>query len=176
MGPCLRFSIPSSPVIALFILGEWKLTATTDSSIIYNCLLACSSSVDSPSILFMSERVFWRRLCLLTIAMLLLPNVSADYRLVFLLLPLGLFVREGKPSRYDLLLCWLFGCLLIPKNYLILDQDRNIGMLLNPLLLLLLTITLILHRYEEQHHPLSSTALPAMDEPRSSASPDTGRI
>ncbi len=67
-----------------------------------------------------------------------------DYRLVFLLLPLGLFVREGKPSRYDLLLCWLFGCLLIPKNYLILDQDRNIGMLLNPLLLLLLTITLYL--------------------------------
>ena len=92
------------------------------------------------------ERSYWRQVTLLTIAMILLPFASGDYRLVFLLLPLWMYLGTCETSHFDRYYLVLFSLLLIPKNYGILSGDRNIAMLLNPVLLLLLTATLLIHR------------------------------
>ena len=96
------------------------------------------------------ERTRWRQVTLLTIAMILLPFASGDYRMIFLLLPLWMYLGTRETSRFDRCYVLLFGLLLIPKNYGILTGDRNIAMLLNPVLLVLLTLTLLAHNYAER--------------------------
>ena len=103
------------------------------------------------------ERVHWRQVTLLTIALILLPFTSGDYRMVFLFLPLWMYLSTSETSRFDSYYVVLFSLLLIPKNYGILTGEQNIAMLLNPMLLVVLTITLLKHNHEErsrQTHPL----------------------
>lgn len=76
----------------------------------------------------------WQRVALLTLAMLLFPQMSGDYKLLHLLLPLGLFL-ETPPGRRDAFYAVLFGLLLIPKAYAWLRFDVSIAVLLNPLLM-----------------------------------------
>ena len=61
---------------------------------------------------------FWEKIFLLTVALVVLPSVSADYRLIYFLAPLLLFVNSKKPEPRELLYCLLFGFILIPKHYL----------------------------------------------------------
>jgi hypothetical protein len=81
------------------------------------------------------ERSFWRRVSLLTLAMLLLPAFNYDYRLIFLYLPLALFLDE-RPGPLDPCYVLLFGLLLVPKAYLILRGWISISVIINPFLLM----------------------------------------
>ena len=99
----------------------------------------------------------WRSLSILTVAMFLLPYTTGDYRLIFLFVPLWLYCREASPSKYDLGYILLFGLLLIPKNYLALINDLNVGMIINPLLLLILGYLLMIDRSPAIDSPLSPT-------------------
>jgi hypothetical protein len=63
------------------------------------------------------EKEMWRRAALLVFAMLLLPHISADYKLLHIYLPLLLFVNATSRSRLDPLFVAGFGLLLIPKDY-----------------------------------------------------------
>jgi hypothetical protein len=49
--------------------------------------------------------------------MLLLPHISADYKLLHVFIPLFLFVNSEARSKLDALYVSLFGLLLIPKDY-----------------------------------------------------------
>lgn len=64
-----------------------------------------------------SESDLWKKVSLLTLAMLLFPHMSADYKLIHLFLPLCLYVSAESRFKYDRLFVWLFGLLLIPKGY-----------------------------------------------------------
>lgn len=88
------------------------------------------------------ERVFWKQVALLTIAEILLPEVSFDYKLLHLLVPMTLFVQADQPSRYDRFYCILFGLLLIPKTYWVVYWEVTSTSFLSPLLLLVLAIVL----------------------------------
>ncbi len=77
---------------------------------------------------------FWSRLVVVIGLMILLPQSSGDYRLVMLYPPLLAFLNHSAPMRMDRLITTLFGLLMIPKAYAILESDINIGLLLNPLL------------------------------------------
>ena len=68
------------------------------------------------------EKEFWKKVAVLVIAMLLLPQVSADYKLIHLFVPLFLFINAPKPSRLDWVYIVLFGLLLIPKDYFLLSK------------------------------------------------------
>lgn len=96
-----------------------------------------------------AEKVLWRRVAVLTVAMNLLPQVSADYRLLYLLIPLFLFVNSPEGQR-DGKLRWvyavIFGLLLIPKNYGHLPWIHpwaNLGVVINPLLMLALGVLIV---------------------------------
>ena len=50
------------------------------------------------------EKEFWKKVAILVVAMLLLPHVSADYKLIHIFLPLFLFINisEIKPPRWSI--------------------------------------------------------------------------
>src|SRR5262249_54398156 len=63
------------------------------------------------------ERSLWRALTLITVTVLLVPGVSYDYRLVFLLIPFSFFLRSAQPDRLTACIACVFGLLFAPKYY-----------------------------------------------------------
>jgi len=59
----------------------------------------------------------WRQLTALVVLTLLLPFESHDYTLVFLLLPLALFLATGSWDRASKVVAVLFALLLVPWHY-----------------------------------------------------------
>jgi hypothetical protein len=89
------------------------------------------------------EKVLWRRVAIMVLMILLFPHISADYKLIHLLIPMFLFIKYNNNTRHDLLYCLLFGLLLIPKGYYFFSNmvsdvgnDVSIAIPLNVLLLL----------------------------------------
>lgn len=62
------------------------------------------------------EKVFWKRISLLTFYSLLMPYVVYDYKLIFLFIPIWLFVNSEEKTKFDMIYTILFALLLIPKK------------------------------------------------------------
>jgi hypothetical protein len=99
------------------------------------------------------ERVLWKQTAVLTSAMLLLPHISADYRLLHVFVPLYLFVNCKTRSKLDALYLSLFGLLLIPKDYLYLSKvvsdvpgahDVSIAVPANIVILVAMTLLVVI--------------------------------
>jgi hypothetical protein len=90
--------------------------------------------------LFSFEKELWRKVALLALAMILLPQVSPDYKLMHVFIPLFLFINKPAAQRRDVLYTILFALLLIPKSYLRLAPfpEASSSLLLNPLIMLAL--------------------------------------
>lgn len=85
-----------------------------------------------------TEKVFWKKVLLLVLPMILFPHVSHDYTLIHLYIPMMLFVGTNeKNHKLTLVFCVLFGLLIIPKHYVspLVPKTHLIG-LLEPLLML----------------------------------------
>ncbi|MEJ7797552.1 MAG: glycosyltransferase family 87 protein [Solirubrobacteraceae bacterium] len=80
----------------------------------------------------------WQRVALLSAAMILVPSVSYNYRMIHVYLPLLLFLDVSERRRFDALYVALFGLLLVPKALPNLYADVDIGTVINPLLLVAL--------------------------------------
>jgi hypothetical protein len=86
-------------------------------------------------------------MAVLTISIILLPYSTNDYRLVYLFVPLFMYIASAEKSPLDMPITILWGLLLIPKNYYhIVSDDANIGMIINPLLLVGLLVLLVCDR------------------------------
>lgn len=85
------------------------------------------------------ERIFWKKIALLTFVVSLVPIFIFDYDLIFLFVPIWLFVKTRKESSFDLFYTILFGLLLLPKA---------MGIYINPLLMLLLTGLIIFEQFK----------------------------
>jgi hypothetical protein len=88
---------------------------------------------------------FWKKVLLLVVAMNLLPQVSADYKMLHIFVPLFLFVNQDLPEKSDLLYAILFGLLLIPKDYarLGLHPEASTSVLLTPVIMLFAAIAVV---------------------------------
>jgi hypothetical protein len=83
-------------------------------------------------------------MAVLTILIVLLPITSHDYRLTYLFVPMLMYLAASKTTRYDLFIVVFWGLLLVPKNYYALwVPPQNIGMVINPLLLIGLLVCII---------------------------------
>jgi len=101
------------------------------------------------------EKALWRRAALLVFAMLLLPPISADYKLIHLFIPLLLFLADKEADRFDAYYAVMFGLLLIPKDYLMLsglrtetvlpsgETDLSIAVPLNILIMVFMTLLIM---------------------------------
>lgn len=92
------------------------------------------------------EKTFWKQMMILTISITLLPYVSADYKLLHLLIPLFFFFREHRDWKFDRLYTILFGLLFIPKPYMHFLRSIpmvNIGVVLNPVIMISFVILFV---------------------------------
>ncbi len=99
------------------------------------------------------ENTLWKNLALLTVCMLVLPTLSADYKLLHMYLPLFIFINAKDKTRLDLLFIFLFGIILIPKNYYFLQNvfsdakvhhDISLAVPINIIVLLLMVVSIII--------------------------------
>jgi hypothetical protein len=94
--------------------------------------------------LWQEPKPLWKVIAVLTILIILLPINTHDYRLTYLFIPMLMYLATRDKTRNDLLIVILWGLLLVPKNYYRLQQPpQNIGMIINPLLLIGLLICIV---------------------------------
>lgn len=90
------------------------------------------------------ETLFWKKITLLTFLMLLLPYITGDYKLIFLFVPIWLFLNTEEKSKFDLIYTVFFGLLLIPKKMFMffahtqaISKLVTFGVLINPIIMLI---------------------------------------
>lgn len=101
------------------------------------------------------EKTYWKQLTLLICNFLLLPYITYDYKLIFLFLPLWLFVNEEKKTKMDLWYTILFGLLFIPKHivipHLIVSKTAtpwfSLSIIVNPIIMLVLSAIIIFEQF-----------------------------
>lgn len=131
-------------IVALFD-GQGYVRTLQSMLPLYNFFVLVYAAFISGYVLFV-ERVLWRKVALLVFAFNLLPYVSADYKLIHLVIPILLFVKSDDSSS-STLYSVLFGLMLIPKAYyrfagIFSDsgfQDVSLPVIISPLLMLAVT-------------------------------------
>lgn len=93
--------------------------------------------------LWQHPKPLWKTISVLTILILLLPFNTHDYRLIYLFVPMLMYVATSRDERHSLIIMILWGLLLVPKNYYRLGPEQNVGMVINPLLLMALLICIL---------------------------------
>jgi hypothetical protein len=63
------------------------------------------------------EKELWRQVAILSVVMVIFPQISGNYRLLYMFVPLFLFLMKETTSSSDYFYVVLFELLLIPKNY-----------------------------------------------------------
>ena len=129
---------------------EWLLTPYLIGTVVV------FGAVSGYVIWFEKER--WKKIALLVASMILLPYISADYKLIHLFLPLVLFAGTPTRSRFDTVYAVLFGLLLIPKTYFTTLQGINLNSLLNIVLMTALCGLIIYDRFVPSGHAAVASA------------------
>lgn len=90
------------------------------------------------------EKILWRKMTILCIAMISFPHVSFDYTLINMYIPFLLFfMTKEKSYSMNVLFSFLFAVLLIPKSYFMIDGKINLATFLNPLIMFLMIAFII---------------------------------
>jgi hypothetical protein len=139
------------------------------------------------------EKTLWKRAAVLMFAIILLPTISADYKLLFVFVPLFLFLdNPGGTSKWDTLYLLLFGVLLIPKSYYYFQNvfsdaskahDITISVVINILVLITMSLLIIatgtrvwiLGLWKQRGATTAPAEAPGQP-PSTSADPNEGRI
>jgi hypothetical protein len=124
-------------------------------------MTAMAAAILVAAYVILIERELWKMVALLIFAILVLPQISADYKMILILIPLFLFVNSTERSRADTVYALLFGLLLIPKDYYLFSRtlsesghDISIAVFLNPAMMLLMSAMIIasgLRRWLKTH-------------------------
>jgi hypothetical protein len=84
----------------------------------------------------------WRRVIAVSLIILIFPNVANDYKLCILIPGLFLLLIENIDFSSKRAVFFLMMLLMIPKSYFFI-RGKSISMVINPLLVMLLTITIL---------------------------------
>ena len=101
------------------------------------------------------EKVLWKKIVLLVIAMCLLPYTSGDYKLIHFLIPLFVFINTVDKGRLDSGYVLLFGLLLIPKDYVYFsksDPFYTLGPIMNPCLMIAFVLLIVISHFRHRKH------------------------
>ena len=98
------------------------------------------------------EKELWKKVMILVASALLFPHASADFKLIYIFIPMFMFINVDKKSRFDLFYIIMFGLLLIPKDYYIFPKiisdsrysDISIAVILNILILVLMVVMIVI--------------------------------
>lgn len=101
------------------------------------------------------EKTYWKQLTLLICNFLLLPYNTYDYKLIFIFIPLWLFVTSKEKGKFDFAYSILFALLLIPKHIIILNQIISptatkwfsLSIIFNPLIMILISCLIVFEQF-----------------------------
>lgn len=104
------------------------------------------------------EKIFWKQATLLTCNMLLLPYYMEDYKLIFLFVPIWLFVMAKEKSKFDIIYLILFALLFIPKNIpviktfvsLTMAPWFSISIIVNPIIMITLCSLIVFEQIKRK--------------------------
>ncbi|MEK7689670.1 MAG: glycosyltransferase 87 family protein, partial [Bdellovibrionota bacterium] len=116
-----------------YYFTDWELTSVVDwaaRSAKYSILTGVLFSFSVWAALF-TRLVFWKRVMILTLAMVMLPQMSGDYRLLYYLFPMTYFFRADEEVQSDYFFALVFGLLFIPKTYFSYEWDITSNVLFN---------------------------------------------
>jgi hypothetical protein len=107
-------------------------------------LLVGVIAVGIVTIVIKFEKTFWKKVLLLCLLMDLAPFISAEYRMLHLLIPAVMFLGYSVQEKSDLFYVITFGLLFIPKDYFRLSvfPDVSIAVFIDPLIMLILAVFL----------------------------------
>jgi len=89
----------------------------------------------------------WQSCALITFAVILVPKVSFDYKLILLYLPLVAFMNSNETRRSGLLYSLGFALLLIPKGFWLIRNDVSINCIASPLVMLAMAAGIVVSAY-----------------------------
>lgn len=96
------------------------------------------------------EPVFWKKIAFLTLYLSTFPYIVFEYKLIFIFIPLWLFVNNQTVSRFDKIYTVLFGLLLMPKKQFIFNYWIPISTFAYPIIILLFMGLLIYDQYSSK--------------------------
>jgi len=137
-----HFSVIIVRSISKLFGAEIDLLGNSEFVLFYT-IAAVIVSISFTVYLWKKPQPLWRVMAILTILLILLPYNSGDYRLTYLFVPLLMYMAINEETRNDLRIVILWGLLLVPKNYYTISGEQNIGMVINPLILVGLLILLV---------------------------------
>lgn len=151
----------SSSLYMVFKLFLCKFTATpiVSTYILTKYYDILSYIVTALTVIFVCfEKKLWKQLTLLICNFLLLPYITYDYKLLFLFIPLWLFVNEKEKTKFDLVYTIFFALLLIPKHIVIpvhalsstMANFYTISIIINPIIMILLTLLIIWEQFKKK--------------------------
>lgn len=98
------------------------------------------------------EKIFWKKISLLTLYMMVVPTLVFDYKLIFLFVPIWLFVNAKEKSKYDVIYIILFALILIPKRFLLVGFIKFLifSVMVNPIIMLIFMGLIIFEQFSKQ--------------------------
>ncbi|MBM5782194.1 MAG: DUF2029 domain-containing protein [Pelagibacterales bacterium] len=100
------------------------------------------------------ENVLWKQLMLIVSSSLILFNVSYDYKMISLLLPIFLYLNDEKKYKFDSFYICGFSLLLIPKQIAVKSGDFGYFMISNflnlAIILGFIVIIMIEKKYDKE--------------------------
>jgi hypothetical protein len=101
--------------------------------------------------IYFKEKELWKQVAILSIIMLVFPHISADYKLIHILIPFALYLVTRKKFKYDYIYIALFSLLLMPKDYYLFSvilsdtgtHDISIASIANPLIMIIMIAIII---------------------------------
>ncbi len=127
---------------------------TVISSVMLLKIYSVISSIITLTTIFFAwkEKIFWKQVSLLTLCALVTPYIMIDYKLLFLFVPIALFVNAKEKTNFDLIYAILFGLLLVPKNIVIVSKVYaplwfSLSVVVNPLIILTFMGLLIFEQF-----------------------------
>jgi hypothetical protein len=100
--------------------------------------------------IFRFENIVWKQLTILISAGIILFNCSYDYKMISLILPLLVYVKDESESPYDKIYSICFGLLLVPKQIFVNIApfyDVLISNMINPILMIILIWFIVKERF-----------------------------
>jgi hypothetical protein len=89
------------------------------------------------------EKIFWKKIFLIISMFILLPHVSFDYKLLYIIIPIVLFLENSHLENRATLYAILLSLLIIPNSYFYFISDVSIGVIINPILILTIAFLII---------------------------------
>lgn len=141
--------------LKLLLCRYTTIMSTVELAKLYNYL---SIFITAATLFFIwREKTFWKQVSLLTFLMLLVPYVVGDYKLIFLFVPIWLFVNANEKTKFDWAYAALLGLLMIPKQFVLLlvhvgtiSKLTTFGIVVNPLIMLIFIGLIIYEQFSNK--------------------------